>query len=87
MASYRIEWRTSTKKDLRRIAPEAVKRIVSTVEELRENPYPPGSQKLTGSDCAHRIRIGDYRVVYEVYKVVLVVEIVRVAHRRDVYRR
>ena len=87
MASYRIEWRKSTKKDLRRIAPEAVKRIISAVEDLAENPYPPGCQKLAGSDCAHRIRIGDYRVLYEIYEGLLAVEVVKVGHRRDVYRK
>lgn len=87
MASYRIEWRKSTKKDLRGLAPEAVKRITSAVGGLAENPYPPGWQKLAGSDCAHRIRIGDYRVLYEIYEGILVVEIVKVGHRREVYRK
>lgn len=87
MASYRIEWRRATKKDLRRIDREAVKRIVSAVEELATNPYPPGCQKLAGSDFAFRIRIGDYRVLYEVFDGMLVVEVVRVGHRREVYRK
>jgi mRNA interferase RelE/StbE len=87
MASYRIEWRRATRKDLRRIDREAVKRIISAVEELATDPYPPGCQKLAGSVCAHRIRIGDYRVLYEVFDDVLVVEVVKVGHRRDVYRK
>lgn len=87
MASYRIEWRRATKKDLRRIALEAVSRIILAVEALAENPYPSGSQKLAGSDCAHRIRFGDYRVLYEVFDGILVIEVVNVGHRRDVYRK
>ena len=87
MASYKIEWRRATKKDLRRIDPGTVKRIISAVEDLAANPYPSGCQKLAGSVCAHRIRIGDYRVLYEVFDELLVVEVVRVGHRRDVYRK
>ncbi len=87
MASYRIEWRRATKKDLRRIDREVVRRIVSAVEELAKNPYPPGCQKLAGSEFAYRIRVGDYRVLYEVFAGILVIEVVRVGHRRDIYRK
>jgi len=86
MACYRIEWRRGTRKDLRRIEREAVKRIVLAVDGLAENPYPAGCQKLSGSQCAFRIRVGDYRVLYEVFEEVLIVEVVKVGHRRDVYR-
>jgi mRNA interferase RelE/StbE len=53
---------------------------------LAENPFPPGCRKLQGSRDAYRIRVGDYRVVYEVATGRLLVEIVRVRHRKDVYR-
>jgi mRNA interferase RelE/StbE len=86
MACYRIEWRSGTRKDLRRIEREAVKRIVLAVGGLAENPYPVGCQRLSGSHGAFRIRVGDYRVLYEVFEKVLVVEVVKVGHRRDVYR-
>lgn len=87
MASYRIEWRKSTRKDLRRIAPAEVSKIVRAVEELSADPFPMGHTKLSGSDRAYRIRVGDYRIVYEVFSGVLLVEVVRVGHRRDVYKR
>jgi mRNA interferase RelE/StbE len=87
MGSYRIEWRESTKKDLRRIGPQGVRRVIAAVEQLAENPFPAGCQKLRGSTCAYRIRVGDYRVLYEVFQGMLIVEVVRVGHRRDVYRR
>jgi len=86
MEFYEIEWRRSTKRDLRRISHEQTLKIVSAVEALRENPRPYGSVKLTGSDCAYRIRIGDYRVIYEVYDHKVIIEVVKVGHRREVYR-
>jgi len=86
MGFFKIEWRRSTRKDLRRIRPDEVVKIVAAVEGLGKDPRPTGSTKLSGSDCAYRIRIGDYRVIYEIYDGRLIVEIVTVGHRRDVYR-
>ena len=85
MASYRIEWRKSTKKDLRRIGSVDVKKIIRAVESLTENPFPTGHKKLSGSERAYRIRVGDYRIIYDVFSDVLLIEVVRVGHRRDVY--
>ncbi len=87
MASFSIQWRRSTKKDLRSLPPQEVDRIVSEVELLGEKPFPHGSEKLAGSEQTYRIRVGDYRVVYEVSVPAKVVEIQRVRHRKDVYRK
>ena len=73
-------------KDLRRIPREAVSRIVAAVAKLAEEPLPHGSEKLTGSERTYRIRVGDYRVVYELLRDAKIVEIQRVRHRKDVYR-
>lgn len=86
MASYRIEWRKSTKKDLRRISPDDVTKIIRAVESLTDDPFPIGHTKLSGSERAYRIRVGDYRIIYEVFSGVLLIEVVRVGHRRDVYK-
>ncbi|MBV9007682.1 MAG: type II toxin-antitoxin system RelE/ParE family toxin [Verrucomicrobia bacterium] len=87
MASFEIRWRASTKKDLRRIAQQEVTRILDAVATLGHEPLPHGSEKLTGSEHTYRIRLGDYRVVYELLRGSGVIEIQRVRHRRDVYRR
>ncbi len=86
MASFNLQWLKSTRKDLRRIPREMVSRIVTEVEKLVEQPLPHGSEKLTGSDHTYRIRVGDYRVVYELLRDAKIVEIQRVRHRKDVYR-
>jgi mRNA interferase RelE/StbE len=86
MASFNLQWRKSTRKDLRRIPREAVFRIIAEVEKLAEEPSPHGSEKLSGSERTYRIRVGDYRVVYELLRDANIVEIQRVRHRKDVYR-
>jgi mRNA interferase RelE/StbE len=86
MASYTITWRKSTKKDLRRIPEADVREIVLAVEDLAGNPFPNGSINMTGTQNVYRIRVGNYRVIYEIYGGELVVEVIRVGHRKDVYR-
>ena len=86
MASFNLQWRASTRKDLRRLPREAISRIVAAVAKLAVEPLPRGSEKLTGSERTYRIRVGDYRVVYELLRDAKIVEIQRVRHRKDVYR-
>jgi mRNA interferase RelE/StbE len=84
--AFRIEWKKSTRKDLRKLPSAAVDKIIEAVESLAENPFPHGVEKLSGSEHAYRIRLGDYRIVYEVVAESKLVEIQRVRHRKDVYR-
>ena len=84
--AFRIEWKKSTRKDLRKLPSATVDKIIEAVEGLAENPFPHGVEKLSGSEHAYRIRFGDYRIVYEVVAESKLVEIQRVRHRKDVYR-
>ena len=86
MEPFDIQWRASTKKDLRKLPPAEVARIVAAVEELAHGPYPHGTETLSGSEQTSRIRMGDYRVVYEVLTEPKIVEVQRVRHHKDVYR-
>ena len=86
MASFSIQWRKSTKKDLRSLPQQEVARIVAAVTDLASEPLPYGSQKLSGSERSYRIRIGDYRVIYEVFSDSQLIEVQRIRHRKDVYR-
>jgi len=86
MASYQIDWKSSARKELRKLPSGMIQKIMAEVESLVENPFPPDCRKLTGSEQTWRIRIGNYRVIYNVLSAVLIIEIVRVAHRKDVYR-
>jgi mRNA interferase RelE/StbE len=87
MESYRIEWKRSAIKELKRLPREAVRRILQVVEPLARDPYPPGIRKLVGSEHTYRIRVGDYRVIYSVQESILVIQIIRVGHRKDIYDR
>ena len=86
MASYQIEWKSSAYKELQKLPRPIIEKVVAAVADLSNEPYPQGVKKLVGSERSYRIRIGDYRVVYEVIENKLIVEIVRVRHRKDVYR-
>lgn len=86
MASYKIEFATGVRKDFRKIPKQDATRILKRIERLAENPRPPDSKKLAGDD-AMRIRIGTYRVIYEINDEVVLVLILRVGHRKNVYRK
>jgi mRNA interferase RelE/StbE len=86
VASYRIELKRSAAKEIAKIKNEGERRrIVDRIESLGSDPRPHGSEKLSGSDH-YRVRQGQYRIIYSIYEEVLWIEIVKVGHRRDVYR-
>ncbi len=87
MVSYRIEWKKSAIKELRKIKKEIIPKVIEVVTGLADNPYPSGSRKLKGSMSTYRIRVGDYRVVYVVRSDIVVIEIIRVGHRKEIYRK
>jgi len=84
MANYRIEFRKSVEKDLRSIPQSGQIRILQRIGQLTDDPRPPLSKKLSGQD-RYRIRQGNYRILYEIKDDVLLVTVVKVGHRRDVY--
>jgi len=85
--ALRVEWKKSTKRDLRKLPSAEVNRILAAVDALADEPFPRGVEKLAGSDYAWRIRVGDYRVIYEVLPKLNLLEVQRARHRKDVYRR
>ncbi len=87
MALYNIRWKPSATKELRRLPKDSIARILRAVEQLATNPFPATVRKLTGAERSYRIREGDYRIIYTVEADELMIEIVRVGHRKDVYRK
>ena len=85
MAGYEILFRESVYKDLHAIPKTDLKKILSRIERLAEDPRPAGCQKLTGTDL-YRVRQGVYRIVYSIHDRTMVIHVVRVGHRREVYR-
>ncbi|MFP4062785.1 MAG: type II toxin-antitoxin system RelE family toxin [Halochromatium sp.] len=85
MGKYRLVFKSSVSKDLRPIPKKDVARILQRIETLREEPRPIGSEKLSGQE-RYRIRQGLYRIIYEIIDEHLVVTVVKIGHRRSVYR-
>lgn len=86
MAQYRLLIKASAAKELRAIPTKRDRqRIVKRIQGLATDPRPPGSQKLSGRE-RYRIRQGQYRIVYGIEKDELVVYVVKIGHRKDVYR-
>ena len=85
MARYNLEFRPSVSRDLKGVPSQDLKKILARIEGLRDNPRPVGSVKLSGFEY-YRVRQGDYRIVYEIEDDKLIVIVVKVGHRREVYR-
>ncbi len=73
-------------RDLRALPANILKRVDARILSLAEKPRPDGVKKLVGSEDLYRMRIGDYRMIYEIQDAVILVSIIRVRHRREVYR-
>lgn len=85
MARYELRVRPSVAKDLRGIPEADVRRILTRIEALRDDPRAPGCEKLSGAEL-YRVRQGVYRIVYEIHDEWIVVEVIRVGHRGDACR-
>ena len=83
--TYRIELRPAAVRALRTVHPRDRRRIQGAVRLLAEDPRPPGARKLHGRD-GYRVRVGDYRILYTIRDEVLLVVVVTLGHRSDVYR-
>lgn len=83
---YRVLLERVAEKDLARLSSEIHDRVIAAIQAFLTNPRPPGCRKLAGSKHDWRIRVGDYRVVYEIADESRTVRVNRVRHRREVYR-
>lgn len=87
MASYKVEIKNSAQKEIRKLPSQELRsRVIGIIEGLYTNPIPEDAKKIKGSNNIYRIRQGVYRVVYQLYKDKLIVVVIRVRHRKDVYK-
>lgn len=86
MASYSVEVTRTAEKQLRRIAKRDRSRVLDAIEALGTKPRPEGARKLQGYEDIYRVRVGKYRIVYEVIDDRVVVIVLKVGHRKDIYR-
>lgn len=86
MAKYKIVISSSAEKILKKIPKKDLSKVISTIEALALDPNPHGSRKLAGEQAAFRVRQGNYRIIYEVQGQKLIILILKIGHRKDVYR-
>ena len=86
MASYEIRWARSAERELRKLDPPVVPRVVDAVNELAADPRPRGCRKLQGAQAGYRIRVGEHRIIYHVDDGENRVTIAHVRHRDAAYR-
>ncbi len=86
MAGYRIEIKKSAAKELQKITSKDRNRIIEKIRSLSSDPIPAGAKKLSGGS-KYRLRQGDYRILFEVFEAAITIVVVRIAHRKEVYRK
>jgi mRNA interferase RelE/StbE len=84
--AYRLYLRPAAVRDLRSLPRDVATRVERTIDQLREEPRPRGSKKLSGFENEWRVRVGNYRILYIIDDAEKEVRVARVAHRREVYR-
>ena len=84
--SYRIEIKNSAAKSLQRIPKADRIRIVEKIDTFADNIPNPDTTKLKGNNPFHKVRGGDYRIVYEIQEDILVILVIKIGHRKDIYR-
>ena len=85
--SYNILFKPSVERDFKRLPAHIQEKILSEIALLSEDPRPAGAVKLKGSDNLYRVRVGDYRIIYAVEDAFLVVLVVEIGHRKEIYRK
>ncbi|WP_237189546.1 type II toxin-antitoxin system RelE family toxin [Rothia nasimurium] len=85
-ANYSVTFKPSAAKELRKINKNDQTRIAKKIQELASNPYPPGTKKIVGGDGELRLRVGNYRVIYAVEEGRLIILVLTIGHRREVYK-
>jgi mRNA interferase RelE/StbE len=86
MAKYNIRITASAEKSLKSVPGNYAKKIVKAIQLLADDPFPQGSRKLAGYDDSFRIRVGNYRVIYSIDKMIITIIILKIGHRKEVYR-
>ena len=86
MSLFKIKWKKSAVKELKKLPKKDIFRVLQLIEKLSSEPYPRASKKLSASEHTYKIRVRVYRVIYSVYEKSLVIEVIRIRHRKVAYR-
>jgi mRNA interferase RelE/StbE len=86
-ALYRVEFAPAAERDFRGLSPDTQRRLRPRIDALAAEPRPREATALRGGEGIYRLRVGEYRILYEIREAVLLVLVVRTGHRREIYRR
>jgi mRNA interferase RelE/StbE len=87
MVSFKIDLRGSSEQDLKKIDRQYIPKIIEEIGYLGHNPFPVQSKKLKDSESSYRLRVGDYRIIYQVDKENKAIVVYHIRHRKDAYKR
>ncbi len=85
MSRYKVRIKRKAQKQIEKLSKSTQDRVLHKIRNLSDEPRPPGSRKIVGSENSWRIRVGDYRILYTIEDNILLVEVIRVRHRKDAY--
>lgn len=86
MSRYTLRWKRSALKELEKLPKTTIAKLVALAESLVDEPHPDGCRKLAGTEHTWRVRTGNYRLVYQIDNGQLIIEVIKVGHRKAVYR-
>ncbi|MBU0506497.1 MAG: type II toxin-antitoxin system mRNA interferase toxin, RelE/StbE family [bacterium] len=86
MGKYKIHFTRTAQKSLNKISKQIIPKILSAISGLSFDPFPKGSRKLTGFSSIFRIRVQNYRIIYEIIDNEIIIKILKIGHRKDIYR-
>lgn len=87
MANYKIEITATAEKSLKKLPKKDLEKVVEAIQVLAISPFPSGCRKLKGEEDVYRVRQGNYRIIYEVIDSKLVVLVLKIGHRKDIYKK
>lgn len=85
--AYKVEFAPAAARQIKKLPTSSQKRIITRIENLASNPGPPGSKQLEAKENLYRLPAGDYRIIYQIQDTILLILVVKIGHRRDVYRK
>lgn len=83
--SYKVTIKKSAQKEIKALPKNVIKRVLVKIKQLADEPRPSGCRKIVGTEDTWRIRVGNYRIIYNVFDDVLLIEVIAVKHRKDAY--
>ncbi len=87
MANYKIEITSTAEKSLKKIPKKDIGKVVEAIQILAISPFPSGCRKLKGEEDVYRVRQGNYRIIYDILDTKLIVLVLKIGHRKDIYKK